>query len=331
MSIIEKIKWAFYGLTVKIAGLRKKKKEANMASKKRGQSIFLFFFLLFPVVQFAVFYFGVNFNSIILAFQKYEGKGYVFAGFENFSKIISELFISGELVLAVQNSAIMFAISMFIGTPIHIMVAYAVFKKVPFSGFFKIMLFLPQMISSMVFVICAEYLIKLGFPILFPSLEGANLLDTSKYSSFWTVLIFGFWMQFAGGLVVYLGAMSSIPQDVMEYGQLEKLSSIKELWYIVVPMIFPTITTYLVVGFAGFFTNQGFFYSFFQGGEGHTKFETLGYVFFVRIIGNGMNSSASLVDNYPYAAAGGLLFTVICAPLTISVRLLLEKYGPSED
>jgi ABC-type sugar transport system permease subunit len=211
------------------------------------------------------------------------------------------------------------------------MVAYAVFKKVPFHGFFKVMLFLPQMMSSMVFVICVEYIIKNGFPTVFPSLQGVNLLDSTEYSSFWTVLIFGFWMQFAGGLVVYLGAMSSIPQDIIEYGYLEKLSSLKELWYVVVPMIFPTITTYIVVAFAGFFTNQGFFYQFFSGATGHPPFETLGYVFFVKVVGGGMSSDASLVENYPYASAGGLLFTLVCAPLTISVRWLLEKFGPSED
>ena len=332
MPVFEKIKWAFYGLTVKIARLRKNKKQANLASKKRGQNLFLFFFLLFPIVQFAVFYFGVNINSILLAFQKFEGNAYTFAGFENFATVINDIFVTGGLITAIKNSGIQFALGLIIGTPIHIMVAYAVFKKVPFSGFFKVMLFLPQMMSSMVFVICAQYLIEKGFPIIFPSLQGVNLLDTLEYSSFWTVLLFGFWMTFAGGLVVYLGAMGSIPQEVMEYGQLEKLSSIKELWYVVVPMIFPTITTYIVVAFAGFFTNQGFFFQFFSGNaSGSSPFETLGYVFFVKVIGNGMNEGASLLDNYPYAAAGGLLFTLVCAPLTISVRMLLEKFGPSED
>lgn len=330
MHILEKLKWSFYEITIKLSGNRKRKKKDNNFHKKQGQSIFLFLFLLFPVLQFIVFYVGVNFNSIILAFQEYEnGVGFKFAGGINFVNVFNQIFVTGELVTAIKNSAIQFVFVLFLGTPVHVIVAYAVFKKVPFHGFFKVMLFLPQMISSMVFVICAEYLINEGFPMIFTGLE-KKLLDPYETSSFWTVLIFYYWMSFASGLVVYLGAMGSIPQDVMEYGQLEKLSSLKELWYVVVPMIFPTITTYIVVAFAGFFTNYGFFYSFFNGATNNTPFDTLGYVFFCKVVGS-THSSKSLLSNYPYAAAGGIMFTMVCAPITIAVKMLLEKYGPSEE
>ncbi len=331
MHIFNKIKWFFYDLNVKLFG-RKRKKIKSLSSKNKSQTIFLITLLAFPLIQFAVFYFGVNFNSILLAFQKYENGSYIFAGFENFSKVFDNIFVNASLVTAIKNSTIQFLLGLIIGMPIQIMVAYAVYKKVPFSGFLKIMLFLPQMISAMVFVNCAEYLLKYGLPQIFPSLTNVNLLDTSTQSSFTTVLIFGFWMTFAGGLVVYLGAMSSIPQEIMEYGELERLSSIKELWYIVVPMIFPTITTYVVVAFAGFFTNQGFFFSFFGGDAGaeSTYYDTLGYVFFVKVAGDGKGTQSTL-QYYPYAAASGLLFTILCTPLTVGVKTLLEKFGPKEE
>ena len=330
MKVFGKIKWYFYGLSVKASSVRNKKKKTSFAKKNRDQNIFLFFFLLFPVLQFAVFYLGVNFNSIILAFQRYEvGTGFVFEGFTNFANVLKDIFVTGGLVTAIKNSAIQFAVTLFLGTPMHLMVAYAVFRKVPYHGFFKVMLFLPQMISSMVFVISAEYLINEGFPVIFKNLQ-FRLLDPYERSSFWTGLVFYYWMSFASGLVVYLGAMGSIPQEVMEYGQLENLSSFKEFFYIVVPMIFPTITTYVVVAFAGFFTNYGFFYAFFNGSVNNTPFDTLGYVFFCKVVGSTKNSKV-LFENYPYAAAGGLLFTVICAPITIAVKTLLEKLGPSED
>ena len=329
MKLFGKIKWFFYGLSVKMSTVRNKKKKVSFAKKNREQNIFLFFFLLFPVLQFLIFYLGVNFNSIILAFQKYENGKFVFAGFGNFANVLKQIFVTGELVTAIKNSAIQFVVVLFLGTPMHLMVAYAVFRKVPFHGFFKVMLFLPQMISSMVFVICAQYLINDGFQIIFPNLQ-RRLLDPYESSSFWTGLAFYYWMSFASGLVVYLGAMGSIPQEVMEYGQLENLSSFKEFFYIVVPMIFPTITTYVVVAFAGFFTNYGFFYAFFNCAVNNTPFDTLGYVFFCKVVGRTDNSRV-LFENYPFAAAGGLLFTMVCAPVTITVKMLLEKFGPSED
>ena len=152
------------------------------------------------------------------------------------------------------------------------------------------------------------------------------MLDKYTDAAFWTVLIYSFWHGFAGGLIIYLGAMSSISVDVIEYGKLEPLSSLRELWSIVIPLIFPTITTYIVVSIAGFFTNQGAYFSFFGSAAGPMKYDTLGYVFFTKIA----RDSATVAD-YPYASAGGLLFTLIIAPITITVKSLLEKYGPSEE
>lgn len=299
------------------------KKTINYA--KRKDAIFLFFFLLFPVVQFAIFYIGVNFNSILLSFKAYDGVSgkYYLAGFATYKEVLQDIFVNGALTLAIKNSLIQFLVNLALGIPIHVMVAYAIFKKIPGSGFFKIMLFMPSMISSMVFVVCAEQIIMNGFPVLFGE-SAKGLLDKFSDKSFWTVLIFGYWMNFAGGLIVYLGAMSSVSQDVMEYDKLERLNSIKELWYVVVPLIFPTITTYIVVAFAGFFTNYGFFYAFFDGAVG--SFDTLGYIFFVKVAHDSYG-----ISEYPYASAGGLMFTLVLTPVTLGVKGMLEKFGPSED
>ena len=227
--------------------------------------------------------------------------------------------------VSIKNSAILLVINVIIATPIHIVVAYSIFRNIPGAKFYKIMLFLPSMISCMIFVIAYRTLVQEGLPIIMDDL-GLNLIDVHNESSFWTVALFGFWLEFSAGLVVYLSSMSSIPIDVIEYGKLENLSSLQELWYVVVPLIFSTITTYLVVGVTKFFTYQGYFFSFFGAQLDATPFDTLGYIFFARIIGGDAG-----IKNYPYASAAGLLFTLVIGPLTLLTKYLLEKFGPSED
>ena len=333
---IDKLKWAFYDLRIKIFGGYKEPTEKqlakSMSSRTIKKNIFLFLFLLIPTVQFLIFYVGVNFNSILMAFQEYkiiDGRGaFVLTGFSNFKDVVFDLFVNGRLATALKNSGIQFVFSLVLGIPVHVMVAYVVFKEVPFGGFLKIMLFMPNMISSLLFVVAFRYFIESGVPILFndPTLQ---LLQENNASSFWVVLLFGQWMTFASGLIIYLSAMCSISTDIIEYGQLEPMSSIQELWYVIVPSIFPTITTYLVVAVAGFFTNYGYFVSFFNTQSGIMSagkpYDTLGFYFFVVLLGNG-----ALAD-YPYASAAGILFTAVAAPLTLLVKNLLEKYGPSED
>ncbi len=337
MAFSKKVEDTFNGNAV-IPSNNINNKKTGISKMKRKDNIFLFTLLIVPVLQFIIFFVGVNFNSIMLAFQKYNGSAYEFVGFENFIRVIKDLFVIEDtdlarpmLSLAFKNSLIQFVVGL-IAMPMQILVAYAVYKKVPFSGFFKIMLFLPQIISSMVFVICIQTFLN-GLPDILPEIFPTKILDAHDVSGFTSVLIFGFWMGFANGLVIYLSAMSSLPEDVMEYCKLEKMSSIKEFWHIVVPLIFPTITTYVVVAFAGFFTNYGFFFAFYGGSkdiESSVMYDTLGLKFFGILVGDGSSGSAA-PQNYPYASAGGLLFTLVCAPITIGVKALLEKYGPSEE
>lgn len=331
MSLSSRIKWALYDLKVKIFGGRKTQKVGKMNSKKREEKIFLFFFLLLPIVQFLIFYVGVAGNTLKLAFEAFDTqtREYYFAGFKTFGEVIKSIFVTGKLVVSIKNSAIQFLVGLLIGMPLQITVAYVVFKEVPFSGLYKVLLFMPNVISSLVFVTCARSIIVQGFPVLFHNPD-LRLLNTLESSSFYTVLIFGLWMNFAGGLIIYLSAMCSISKDIMEYGQLENMSSLKEFWYVVLPSIFPTVVTYIVVAIAAFFTNYGHFYSFYGGdGGGEKIFSTLGYYFFVKVAGGTYTIPDPL--DYPFVSAAGIMFTVIVAPVTLLTKHLLEKYGPSED
>ncbi|MBQ3493280.1 MAG: sugar ABC transporter permease [Clostridia bacterium] len=327
-KLFTKIKWAMYDLSVKLFGNKKTKIELDANKSRRfKKNLFLFLFLLFPIVQFIIFYIGVNINSILLAFKSFEGGKWVFCGFDNFKEVWDDLFVNGRLNVAVKNSTIQFALSFLVGIPLHVIVAFVMFRGVPGSKFLRFVLFMPNMISSLVFVICFRYLASDALPLI-TGIENLNILKSSQPSSFYTVLLFGFWLGFAGGLIIYLGAMSSISTDVLEYCELENMSSLRLLWSIIVPLIFPTIITYIVVGMAGFFTSYGQFHSFFgaAGKNSAPPYETLGYVFFVTIA----RDSATVAD-YPYAAAGGLMFTMVIAPLTVGIKSLLEKYGPGVD
>ena len=56
---------------------------------KRIELIFYIFMLAYPVVQFCIFYLGVNFNSILLAFQKIDvANNKVSWTFDNFKNAI---------------------------------------------------------------------------------------------------------------------------------------------------------------------------------------------------------------------------------------------------
>jgi multiple sugar transport system permease protein len=129
-----------------------------------------------------------------------------------------------------------------------------------------------------------------------------------------------------GSMILWLAQLKNVPVSLYESARLDGANSMQEFIHITLPSVYPVITTFLVVGIAQIFMNQGAIYTFYQDSPPDPKLYTLGYYLFVRVIGR----SASLAD-YPYAAAGGLLFTCVAIPLTLFGKWALEKFGPKED
>ncbi len=332
-ALIAKCKLGLYDAGIwfrRVTGLDKRqRKQRSMKSKNFAKNLFLFCVLVVPVVQFIVFYIVVNINSILLAFKDYnlDTGEYYYVGGKHFTAFIDQ--ISKEFVLraSTKNSFILYAIGLIISMPLHVMSSFFVYKKIPLAGMFKIFLYVPSIMSSVVMTIMYKYFVDRAVPAvaeLFGVEAMPNLFKSQETA--WPVLIFyNIWFGLGGGIILYTGAMSRIPDSLVEYGKMEGLGMWKEFWKVTVPLIWPTITVFLVTGIAGIFTNQGGVYTFY-GEHAPQYLYTYGYYLFVRVVG----ASAQLSD-YPYASAAGLLFTLVAAPITLLAKYLLEKYGPTAE
>ena len=329
-SIFKVVSDLSYDVSVKLHGLFKRKdnnKITTLQAQKKKKLIFYTLLLIFPVVQFLIFYVLVNVNSVLLAFQEFDSKTATFnflgagQGFDNFKEVIDDIFNDIEMKTATANSFKIYFCSLLIGTPLNLIFAYLMYKKIPAHGAFRIVLFLPQIISSLVISLMFRYFVEVAMP----SLIGVNLL-VSKGSAFNTMIFYCIWASFGAQIIIYTNAFSQISPELIEYGKLEGISMWQEFFMVALPSIFPTITIYLVAGVAGIFTNQAALFNFF-GAEARSDVQTLGYIFFVKVL----KSEAASYAQYPYASAAGLLFTVIATPLTLLIKWALEKYGPKED
>lgn len=329
-SIFKVISDFFYDISVKFHNLFKRKNQTKittMKKQKQKKLIFYTLLLIFPVVQFLIFYVIVNFNSILLAFQEFNSDtaSFDFLGagdlFNNFAEVIDDLFNDIEMRTATANSFKIYFCSLLIGTPLNLIFAYLMYKKIPAHGAFRIVLFLPQIISSLVISLMFRYFVEVALP----SLIGVNLL-VSKDSAFNTMIFYCIWASFGAQIIIYTNAFSQISPELIEYGKLEGITMWQEFFKVALPAIFPTITIYLVAGVVGIFTNQAALFNFF-GADARADVQTLGYIFFVKVL----KSEAASYAQYPYASAAGLLFTVIATPITLLIKWALEKYGPRED
>lgn len=285
--------------------------------------IFFLVILIVPVSQFCIYYVGANLNTVKLSFQKFDDSGvFVWNGLGNYRRFFQLFTNDNALKYAFRNSMLLYLSSLVVSMPISIVISYYLFLKIPFHGVFKVLLMLPQIISAMVFVCIFRSLYSDGLVEVFGLPANSMLVAPSQFN---IMLIYNVFFSLAGHLVLYLGAMTSLDQSIMEYGELDGLGTVGKLWHIVIPGIYPTIVVFMMTGFAAFFTNQGPIYNFFGAGAKDESY-TLGYWLFLMV----QNTAKPPVE-YPLAATSGVIFTCVAAPLVLLFRYLLERFGPRED
>lgn len=299
---------------------------------KRSTKRLVFYSLMvtLPVLQVAIFYVYVNINSFLLAFKNYTSYfDAEFARFDNFQWAFEQLGRSGYMF---KHSLINFASSLFLSLGLSIIFSYYLAKKFPMSGFFKTILFMPQILSSVVLVVLFRYIVCDVYMVIGEQLTGEvvqPLLDDTDTSgrTFGTLVFFHVWAGFGAQVLMFTGAMSGIDESVIEAAHLDGTSVMQEFFYITMPLIWHTFVTYFVTTMAGIFTNQMNIYTFF--GDAGYNFATMGYYLF---------STAKKADlftpevtNYSQLSALGLVLTFIVLPLTLGAKKLLTKFGPSVD
>ena len=334
-SIFRVISDFFYDVSVKLHNIFKKEenKKSTLKDQRKKKLRFYTLLLIFPVIQFLIFYVFVNFNSILLAFQEFnqDTANFDFLQidqlFANFIKVVDDLFNNKEMQMATSNSFKIYFCSLLIGTPLNLIFAFLMYKKIPGHGAFRIVLFLPQIISSLIISLMFKYFVEVGATEIIKALTGETVhLLTDRDTGFSTIMFYCIWASFGSQIIIYTNAFSQISPELIEYGKLEGINLWQEFFLVALPLIFPTITIYLVAGVAGIFTNQAALFNFFGPGA-NPDVQTLGYIFFVKVL----KSETAAYAMYPYASAAGLLFTAVATPLTLLIKWALEKFGPRED
>jgi ABC-type sugar transport system permease subunit len=258
-----------------------------------------------------------------MAFQEFDvEEGFYFAGFKNFTQIFKDFKTEQYLVSSIENSLELFLWTFVFSAMLSVFFSYYIYKENPMSGFFKIILYLPHIISGVVFVVMFKYFANMAVPRIWEMVFGEKIKglivnpDTAKT----TILVFSIWVSFGTNVLMYTSAMSSISPSIIESAQLEGIKPMQELWYIVVPCIWHTFVTFMLVSIVGIFTNQMSLYTFFNV-HAPQKLYTFGYYLYAAVI------NAERID-YPYLSAMGMLLTAVAIPITLIARYLFNKLGP---
>jgi ABC-type sugar transport system permease subunit len=303
-------------------------KTKRKINKKRGQIVFATVMLFIPLVQFFLFYVCVNFNSVLMAFQKYTrtSAGWVttFAGFDNFKSVFSKIFIteeSAELGAAFGNSLLMCFLNLTIKTFLALLFSFYICKRFLLHKVYRTLLYLPNIISSVVLVVIFKYFIDDALV----AWSGQKLRNWIGEQNKTILMFYAIWAYLGTTVLVYSNAMGAVSDSIVESARLDGAGFFTEFWCIYVPLIFPTMITFIVSALAVVFIDQMNLFSFYTR-SAEPENVTIGYYLYRETQRAGTDLS-----KYPELSAFGLVLTAVCAPLTLGIRKLLLKIGGSDE
>lgn len=290
------------------------------------KNLFIVGMLSIAIVHFLVFWLYVNLSSILMAFKNVTIEGTKW-GFGNF-KIMFDSFRNptSELRGAFVNTMIFFAVNLFIKLPLTFICSYFLYKKIKGYKYYRFVFFLPSIISAVVLTSLLKYMVNPGGPLprIYEMLWGREaplFLADSDYA-LGVILFYTIWSGFGVNIILFQGAMSRIPPEIIEAGKIDGVGMTRELFQIVTPLVWPTISTVVVLAFVGIFSSSGEILLFTKG-----LYDTYTISYWIFELVQGIKGTVNL----EYASTVGIFFSVIALPIVLLVKRGLEKITESVE
>ena len=324
-------------LLVKKVDYKKQKRRRKITEK-----IFIILLLLYPILHWVIFWLYTNLRTFALPFLdwNYWEARYEFPHpeglFYNFKRQIESFLIvdtSGNhltVYRAFFNTFHALAINLML-LPLATIIGFALAKHVPGEKFFRVVFFLPNILSTVVLCLAFRFMFEandalfigpgakllqfLGF-----NFDGWNILNKTRI---WTLIyIFCIWAGLSINVVIISSAFQRIPTEIIEAARMDGIGFFQEFFKIGVPLIMPTITTFLVNAITAvtvFYLQPYLLLGGYEGG-----YETIPWLIF---------NWAQEADQSKYIliATIGIMFSAIMFPIILLARFIGRKLTPDVE
>ena len=305
-----------------------KKTKKKMSKIRQQQLTFVWGMLALPIIGLLVFYVYVNFNSICMAFKNIDHTqgGIEYWTLENFVTIfdlIKKGTKDGSLLLYARNTIIYWLPGVIWSLPFSILLTYAFHKKMWGHKIFRILLYIPVIITPLalagIFSNFIDVTGALGYVL-------QNIFHVSRVPSWFqeaeyvipSLVFYSWFFNMAGSYVIFSGAIANIDREIFEAAHMDGVSMWQELWYVCIPLMWPTISVTILGLVTGFFGASGAILLLAQNME---ESWSLSYWIFDQVKYQG---------SYYVPSALGLCFTLITFPISLIVKKRLNNMFSTE-
>lgn len=279
---------------------------------------FTYIVLTIPLVVWALAYIGANYYTFELAFFSENRYGEKTFTLLYFKQMFDGFKANGSLLSTAFINTMIYWLSGILMSLVSLFVAYIFYKKIYLSKVYAVIIYLPSIISGVVYITVFKNLFITYGPIwsLLYDVFGHDMIYPFTSPDYATALIVTYtcWSGLGGSIFIYIGVMNRVPNEVLESAQLDGCGPWREFRSIMFPILWGTYTAYVFPAFTGIFMSTGPIL-FFTGTNEYFKTYTLNFYIYV----------STLTGNLHMGAALGLFFTVVTIPIVIFVRWLMNK------
>ena len=288
--------------------------------KDKSTIFFIMAMLIVPIISFLFFYVYINFSSILLAFRipLYDGLGSYEVGIQNFETVLKQFTNTDDKFFSyLLNTLIYFCQDSFINMPLSLIICYFIYKKIALHKALRAIIYLPIIMTPTIVSVLFRFMIEAGGPlqaICGTDIALPNTFIQDEQYALKTILFYSIYSGLGSRFVLFGGAMNSIDMSVIEAGKLDGVSPFRELISIIIPLIWPTFGTMLLISFTGVFTASGPSLLFDPDG----RFGTMSISYWIYTKTSGAAAQPEL------ASATGLVFTLLGLPIVFIVKKLTK-------
>jgi multiple sugar transport system permease protein/raffinose/stachyose/melibiose transport system permease protein len=203
--------------------------------------LFYLAFTVYPVVR-----------TILNSFYEIRPRGRnTFLWFDNYVALYGD----ATFWTAVVNTLAWAVIVPILETALGLALALCIYAGTPFARFFRTAWFAPALISYVVVAIMWNWLLNYDWGLVNQMLEAVGLPGQPWLSdpdlALGSLMFVDVWKWTGFSMIVCLAALHSLPSEVLEAAELDNCGWLQKTWFIVMPMIAPTLVGLVVLGFIG--------------------------------------------------------------------------------
>ena len=290
------------------------------SSRRLQDSLTIFFFLAPAFVLFLVFLVYPIARSVYYSLFNWNGLGPAvdFVGLDNFRRILTDK----VFMKAVANGLLIVALSLTIQLPLALALALMVGRDLPGRAFFRLIFFMPYVLSEVITAIIWMSLLnpdpERGFInallILIPGVKPQTFLS-DIHMVMACVFVVLTWKYFGLYVLLYMAGLQNIPSEVEEAAVMDGANRWQLILRIIVPLLGSTIITTIYLSVLGSLTQFNLIWVMTKGGPVNASEVMATYMYrfgFVRFW-------------FGYGSAVALVMLLICLTFSLVYQRLARQ------